>query len=364
MYSELPEDIRDRHPYHMYDEIKAQPQAIARSLSLWQENREAIRDAVVRARRVWVTGCGTSFHAALAGAWFIRAFSESASDARAVEAYELATYPTGVTKDDVVIALSHSGQTNTTERAVTESPATTIAVTGFPESPVAKAANLVLPTGYPDERSWAHTISYTAALGSLAALANDMATPAQRLDLAALPDLVTDVLNLEEIAHRIAAAALTVERDGNPCRVLLTGAGPNIATAHEGALKLLETGYVAALSFELEQTLHGPLAAVDEETLVAIVAPTGRSVDRAVQAVEAVRRLGCEPMVLTGEESAERFPESHRLVLPELPEVISPIPYVVPLQLLSYFLAIGKGHNPDLIHRDDKRYANAAAAYS
>ena len=270
----------------------------------------------------------------------------------------------GLTKDDVVIALSHSGQTNTTERAVTETPARTIAVTGFPDSPVARAADLVLPTGYSDERSWAHTISYTAALASLAALANDMATPAQRLDLAPLPDLVADVLNLEEVAHRIAAAALTVERNGRLCRVLLTGGGPNIGTVHEGALKLLETSYVPALSFELEQTLHGPLAAVNEETLIAIVAPTGASIDRAVQVVEAVRRLGCEPMLLTGEDSAERFPESHRLVLPEMPEVISPIPYVVPLQLLSYFLAIGKGHNPDLIHRDDRRYANAAAAYS
>ena len=364
MYTSLPDDVRERHPFHMYEEIRAQPQAIARSLSLWEEQRDRIRDAVVRARRVWVTGCGTSYHAALTGAWFLRAFSEGAVDARALEAYELSAYPPRITGDDVIIAVSHSGTTDTTARAISGSSAMTIAVTGFPDSLVGRAAKLILPTGYPDERSWAHTISYTAALTSLAALANDVATPAQRLDLTPLPDLVTDVLRLEEPAHRIAAAALMGERYGPSCRVLLSGGGPNIGTAHEGALKLLETSYVAALSFELEQTLHGPLAAVHEDTVVVIIAPTGPSVLRTLQTAEAVRRLGIEPLVLTGEDSAEQFGESHRLVLPEMPEVLTPIAYVVPLQLISYFLAVGKGFNPDLIHRDDKRYASAAAAYS
>jgi glucosamine--fructose-6-phosphate aminotransferase (isomerizing) len=154
------------------------------------------------------------------------------------------------------------------------------------------------------------------------------------------------------------------ERYREPTRYVLVGAGPNVTTAHEGVLKLLETSYVHASAFELEQMLHGPLAAVTPETLLIIVAPPGRSTERAAELARAARQLGPVPIVLVGDESADSFADTHRLLLPEVPEVLSPIPYVVPLQLLSYFLAVGKGLNPDLIHRDDERYREARAQYA
>src|SRR5947209_6917709 len=214
MYETLPTDIRSRHPFHMYDEIRLQPEAIARSLATVDRDGHEFTEAVRGARRVFLTGCGTSFHVALLGAYFLQAFSEGSIDARAVEAFELVGYgpPTGI--GDVVIAVSHSGTSAMTIRALeraSASGARTLLVTGFPDSPASRPARMVLPTGYNEERSWAHTISYTAALASLTAVANLLATERQRVDLAPVPDVVADVLGLEAVAHRLAASAVSAE---------------------------------------------------------------------------------------------------------------------------------------------------------
>lgn len=148
-----------------------------------------------------------------------------------------------------------------------------------------------------------------------------------------------------------------------PLSVVLVGAGPNVGTASEGALKLLETSYVRAIAFELEEILHGPLAAISPDMPVIVIAPYGKSTPRASGLCQALRELGVTPLVLCGEGNAETFADTHRLVLPDLPEVLSPVPFIVPLQLFSYFMSVDKGLNPDLIHRDDERQRVARSRY-
>jgi glucosamine--fructose-6-phosphate aminotransferase (isomerizing) len=395
MYSELPADIRDAHPYHMYDEIKLQPEAVVRSLKIVEDMHSggAQDDAahtdlvglIARSRRLFITGCGTSFHAAQIGAWFFDTLSPGIVDARSMQAYELITYGPSLRPGDVVIGVSHSGTTFMTLQAMErarQAGAETILLTGFPESPGTAAGRHsgttpthVLPTGYPEERSWAHTVSYTAALASLAALANltgDRATGPQleanpgrgnRLDLKALREVIAGALQLEEMAHRMAATLIINERYREPAPIVVVGAGPNAVTAHEAVLKLLETSYMMAAAFELEQMLHGPLAAVSHSTLFILIAPPGASTERAAELARAAHRIGVVPVVLAGEKNAAAFDDAHRFILPEVPEALSPIPYVIPLQLFSYFLAIGNSLNPDLIHRDDDQYRLAAKEY-
>lgn len=367
MYADLPTDRRSGHPYHMYDEIREQPRAIAESLDIVRLRGAEIGAVLARARRIVLTGSGTSLHAAQAGAWGFRAFSRGNIDALAVQSYEAVTYGPRLRPDDVLVAVTHSGGSTMTVQSIRDARqagAETIAITGFPDSAAGQAAAHVLPTGYAEERSWAHTASYTAAVTSLLALAGGLAVPEERLDLSPLPDVVREALQLEEMIHRIAASALLMERYRDPCAVVVIGAGPNAFTAHEAVLKLLETSYIRAGAFELEQMLHGPLAAVNAGTLVIILAPAGQETDRAADLVRALHVIGVTPVVLCSEQNAAAFDESHRLLLPDVPEVLSPIPYVVPLQLLSYFVALGKGANPDLLHREDERYRLARAQYS
>jgi glucosamine--fructose-6-phosphate aminotransferase (isomerizing) len=366
MYSSLPSDVRSKHPYHMHDEIKAQPAAVGRSLSLAAQHGMEPARIISSARRVFCTGCGTSFHAATGGAWLLRAFSRGAVDARAVGALDIALYPVGLREGDVVIGVTHSAETTMTLRALRrarEVGASTVVVAGFPERLQLGEFDAVLPTGFPEERSWAHTASYLAAWASLAAVANMLSHPDERMDLSPLPEVVTEALQLEEMAHRMAASTLLVERYRDPARIVVVGGGPNAVTAREAVLKLLETSYVEAEAYDLEEMLHGPLAAVTAETLLMIIAPDGASVERAAELAKAAGEIGVVPLVLAGSDGAPLFEDTHRLVLPDVPEVLSPVSAVVPLQLFSYYLAVGKGTNPDLLRRDDERYGRARGQY-
>lgn len=367
MYAELPVDRRSAHPYHMYDEIKEQPRAVAASFDIVREQGADVGALLARARRIILAGSGTSLHVAQVGAWGLRAFSGDRVDALAVQSYELVTYGPRLRPDDVLVAVTHSGGSTMTNRGIQrarEAGAETVVITGFPDSPAGLAAAHVLPTGYAEEHSWAHTASYTAAVTALLALANGLAGPEERLDFSPLSDVVHEALQLEEMIHRIAASAILMERYHEPSAVVVVGAGVNAYSAHEAVLKLLETSYVHAGAFELEQMLHGPLAAITPDTLVIVLAPAGKETLRAAELVRALQAIGVTPVVLCSDQNAETFGEAHRLLLPELPEVLSPIPYIVPLQLFSYFLAVGKGANPDLLHREDERYRDARAQYA
>src|SRR5579872_1078120 len=309
MYSELPPDIRERHPFHMYDEIRAQPEAVARSVSIVERDGAAIVEMLADAERVFVAGCGTSMHAAEVGAWMLRAFSAGEIDSHAVGAFNLLTYDFGLRPGDLVVGVSHSGTTIMTIRALqraAELGARTVALTGLPNSPVTEVAQQVLYTGYPEERSWAHTISYLAALTSFAALANEIAAAGRRLDLAALPEVVREALQLDELAHRLAAGYLLAEQGGKEPSIVLIGAGANAVTGRETVLKLRETSYVGAASFDLEESLHGPLASVTPDTLVVLIVPDGRSIHRATELAGALARIGVTPVGLVGTQAAER----------------------------------------------------------
>jgi glucosamine 6-phosphate synthetase-like amidotransferase/phosphosugar isomerase protein len=367
MYSELPSEIRGKHPYHMYEEIRAQPAAVGRSLALAEHHAGEMKEAISTARRIYVTGCGTSFNAASVGAWFLRSLSRGAIDVHVAGALELAAYETGLATGDLLIGVTHSGETVMTLRALDrarDSGVRTAAITGFPERLAEAGVDHVIPTGFPEERSWAHTASYTAALTTLAAVANACAHPKERLDLGALPEVVREAVELEEMAHRVAGSTLAVERFREPARIAIVGGGPNAVTAREAVLKLLETSYVEAEAFELEYMLHGPLAAITPESLLIVIAPSGASTVRAADLAKAARRLDVLPVVLVGADNADEFLDAHRLIMPDVPEVLSPIPYVVPLQFFAYFLSLGKGLNPDLIHRDDERHRVARAEYT
>lgn len=287
----------------------------------------------------------------------LQLFSRGKIDARAVPCFELAAYTPGLRPDDMAIVVTDSDRPSATLRALERARRAgmeTVCVTGFPESREAALASHTLPTGYAREAPWAHPARYTAALSALATLANALADPAERLDLTPLPEAVRDALSLEGMAHRVAASVLTAAREG-PLQLAFIGGGPNQATAREAQFAVLATGSFPTYAFELEQALHGPLAAMDARTLIVVVAPPGPSSERVAELARAALLRGIVPLALVGEENAGSFEQCHRLLLPSgVPEVVSPITAIVPLQLLSYFLAVGRGLNPDDSWREDE----------
>ena len=252
--------------------------------------------------RVLHSGCGTSFHAAQTGGW-------------AEQALELVLRPR---EADALVVVSHEGDTQLSLEAARAFRGPVWLVTGKPDSPLGELADEVVVATPEVEKSWCHTASYTCAVATIAALHDE--------EVAGLPGLVERALE-----HR--------EPVSSHERWLVAGAGRDWPTAQEAVLKLREGAYVAAEAHETEQLLHGHLAAIDESVRAFVLEGEGRAAERAAGAVVALREIGCETTLVP---------------------TVHPVADIVRFQLLTLDLAEARGVDPDLIHRDDPRWARAA----
>ena len=256
--------------------------------------------------RLLYTGCGTSFHAAMTGG-------------EAVQALELVLRPE---RDaDVLVLVSHEGETPLTLEAARAWRGPRWLVTGRADGPIADLCDEVVVCTPEIEESWCHTASYTCAVAAIAALHGE--------DIGWLPAAVEEAL----------ATDLPVV--GEQERFLVAGAGRVLPTAHEAVLKLREGAWVAAEAYETEQLLHGYLAAVDESVRAFVLEGETVGAERAAAAAAALRELGCE---------VDLLPTRH------------PAVDVVLFQRLTVELAERRGREPDRIRRDDPRWAAAAKA--
>jgi glucosamine--fructose-6-phosphate aminotransferase (isomerizing) len=239
------------------------------------------------------TGCGTSFHAAQTGG-------------AAVQALEAVLAPP---EADVLVCISHEGDTALTLEAAGAFQGEVWLLTGKEASPLAELADEVIVCTPEVERSWCHTASYTCAVAALAALHGE--------DVAGLPAAVEEALRAE-----ISADAQE--------RIVVAGAGRDWPTAQEAALKLREGAWVAAEAYETEQLLHGFLAAVDASVRAYVLEGEGRAAERAHDAVAALETLGCETTLV---------------------ETRHPVVDIVRFHLLTLAIAEARGIDPDPIRR-------------
>lgn len=264
--------------------------------------------------RLLLTGCGTSYHAAQVGAQL--------AGGEAVQALELVLAPRDA---DLLVVVSHEGETTLTVEAARAFPGPVWLVTGKPESTLGRMAAEVVVASKAVEDSWCHTASYTAAVAAMAALAGH--------DVSWLP---------EQVEAALARPLAGSEHE----RFVVAGAGRDWPTAQEAVLKLREGAFAAAEAYETEQLMHGYLAAVDETVRAFVLEGEGRAADRSADLAAALRELGA-PVEL----------------LPQSPDPAArPILGIIPFHLLVLELAAARGRNPDRIRRDDERWARAAAA--
>ncbi len=261
--------------------------------------------------RLLFTGCGTSFHAAQTGV--------TESGGEAVQALELVLRPER--QADLLVLVSHEGETPLTLEAARAWSGPRWLVTGRPDGPIAELCDEVVVCTPEIEESWCHTASYTSAVAAIAALHGE--------DIGWLPGAVEEAL------------AAPLPGAGEQERFLVAGAGRDLATAHEAVLKLREGAWVAAEAYETEQLLHGYLAAVDESVRAFVLEGEGVAAERAAAAAAALAALGCEVDLLA---------------------TLHPVVDIVLFQRLTVELAERRGREPDRIRRHDARWAAAAKA--
>ena len=238
-------------------------------------------------------GCGTSFHAAQTGGWALQALEAVLRPPRA----------------DIMVCVSHEGETALTMEAERAFGGDVWLVTGKPGTELAELVDEVVVCTPEIERSWCHTASYTCAVAAIDALHGE--------DISWLPGAVEEAL----------AAELPVPQQE---RIVIAGAGRDWATAQEAALKLREGARLPAEAYETEQLLHGYLAAFDETVRAYVLEGEGRAAERAADLVDTLTKLDVETTLL---------PTRH------------PVVDIVPFHLLTLALAEQRGVDPDTIGR-------------
>ncbi len=361
--SELNADAVERGQYrhYMQKEIFEQPEAIANTLegrlhgnrvleAAFGPEAKAIFD---RVRSVQIVACGTSFHAGMvARNWFeglagIPCNVEVASEFRYRHPVPNA--------DALVVAISQSGETADTLAAVRGAReigfGPVLSIVNSPESSLVRESELVLMTRAGPEIGVASTKAFTTQLTALlllvVALGRRHALNAEaeaRIveQLRSLPGLCERVLALDEHVNSLAG------RFADKHHALFLGRGVQYPVAMEGALKLKEISYIHAEAYPAGELKHGPLALVDADMPVVVVAPNDALLEKLKSNLEEVRARGGELYVFADQHAGVRASSSvHVMEVPSMGEHITPIVYTIPLQLLAYHAAVLKGTDID-----------------
>src|SRR5215207_6162010 len=347
---------RNTHPFFMHDAIQAQPEAFVRAVERNEGAVDEFASRIASCERILLTGIGTSHHASLVGEHLMRAYG--GPDVRAVHSFDLALYGPQMRPEDCVVAVSHRGAKRYTALALEQARQAgclTALVTGEGGSGEGRADALFRTVA--QERSPAHTVSYTGSVAVLALLAGrlgyhrtDSATFSDELLREGIPEALRAALGTEE-----EVAALAREHVGRR-RIWLLGGGPSAVTATETALKIKETSYLGAEGMPTETMLHGPFQCVEADDLFVLIAPSGAARERTLEVAELVEEVGATYMIF-GDATLEGRPAA--LTVPEVPEPFSALSCLVPLQLFAYHLALARGTNPDSFRVDDPRFARA-----
>ena len=331
----------------MLEEIREQPVTLARTLRAQRGPMEELRMLLARnpPRLVMLVARGTSDNAAQFGRYLLEITTGIPVSLAAPSIFTL--YDAPFRFDGVlVVAVSQSGEstdTNLVVQRAREQGARTIGITNEPASALARTAEHVFLVHAGREQSVAATKTYTGQMLMLYLLAYALGAEIALDDLARLPEWASRALELErEIAQR-------AERYRFMEHAVVIGRGLNYANAFEFALKLMETCYVVAERFSSADLLHGPIAMVEASFPAFLFAPEGVTWPGLKEMVEKLILLKAETLIISDAGNRKALGCGDKVVaLPvALPEIFTPIPYIIPAQLFAACLAAHKGLNPD-----------------
>jgi glucosamine--fructose-6-phosphate aminotransferase (isomerizing) len=354
----------DKGPYrhYMLKEIYEQPQAIQRTLEGRVHNGAVSADAFgakaaaifKKASHVQIIACGTSFHAGFVARYWLEQLAgisctvEVASEFR----YRKSVLP----KDTLIVTISQSGETADTLAALREAKRNGIlaalCICNVPTSTLVRESDLHFITHAGPEIGVASTKAFTTQLVALMLMVLNIGHVRGSLPAAQEADIVKQLQSLPVIFDAVLAMDPEIERIaeqfGEKHHTLFLGRGALYPVAMEGALKLKEISYIHAEAYPAGELKHGPLALVDDDMPVVVIAPKNDLIDKLKSNMQEVKaRAGV--LYVFADRHAEVKPEPGIKVffMPSVADEIAPIVYTVPLQLLSYHVAVIKGTDVD-----------------
>jgi len=346
------------YKHYMIKEINEQPKVVANLIAqqvvdgkLQNILDDQAIDALFKAKNVQIIACGTSYLAGMVAKYWIEGLAgipcqiEVASEYR----YRQAVVP----EDTLLITLSQSGETADSLAALRHIDkaklAASLAICNVASSSLVRESDMVLLTQAGPEISVASTKAFTTQLITLLHLTLLLATQRSSIDtqpiimaMQTLPGVLQQCLQMETKIEAVA------QRFADKHHTLFLGRGSMFPIAAEGALKLKEISYIHAEAYPAGELKHGPLALVDAFMPVVVVAPKDDMLDKLKANMQEVRARGGELFVFADAHAKMAEDDAtHIIVVPEIHEVLAPIVYAIPMQLLSYHVAIIKGTDVD-----------------
>jgi glucosamine--fructose-6-phosphate aminotransferase (isomerizing) len=313
---------------------------------------EEYLDRLKRARRIVICACGTSWHAGLIGEYLIEQLARIPAETEYASEFRYRNPVLG--PDDVVIVLSQSGETADTLAALRlakERGALVLGICNVVGSTIARETLCGVYTHVGPEVGVASTKAFTAQVMVMYMLAlalgrgRTLSMDEMGSHLAALVEVPEKVSRILELNGQIRSIAETVQ---NASSMLYLGRGQHFPVALEGALKLKEISYIHAEGYPAAEMKHGPIALIDENMPVVVIAVRDQHYSKVLSNIEEVRCRGGRVIAIAteGDEQIGRLAQ-HVLYIPRASDFVTPLLSVIPLQLFAYHLATLRGCNVD-----------------
>ena len=347
--------------HFMLKEIMEQPESVTNSMRgrlLFDEGTSKlggladVTDRLINSKRIIISACGTSWHAALVGEYMIEQFAKIPVEVE--YASELRYRNAVISTDDTVIFISQSGETADTLAALKEAKSKSALVIGICNvvgSTIARESMSGVYIHAGPEIGVASTKAFTAQLVVLALITLLIARKKGLSkeagmqivnELSKIPEKISEILKLNEDIEKLAGEFQDVKN------FLYLGRGYNFPVALEGALKLKEISYIHAEGYPAAEMKHGPIALIDNDMPVVFIAPKDSTYDKILSNIQEVRARGGRIIAIADENDNEIDKlVNYSIKIPFTIEMLRPILTSIPLQLLAYHIAVKKGLNVD-----------------
>jgi glucosamine--fructose-6-phosphate aminotransferase (isomerizing) len=347
------------YKHFMAKEIAEQPTVLGNTLSHYisQEGEINLPDPGIdftKIERLTMVACGTAYYACMTAKYWFEQIARIPVEIDVASEFRYREPP--ITKGTVALFVSQSGETADTLAALRycEGKADKIlSVVNVPESSIARESDLALPIFAGVEVGVASTKAFTCQLTVLLSLALKAASDRGKITPEQLADHVASMRNVPALVNaaidqdaqmQSAARKISEARD-----VLFLGRGIMYPLAHEGALKLKEISYIHAEAYASGELKHGPIALVDKHVPVVVMAPRDPLFDKSVSNMQEVMARKGKVVLISDAQGLEEAGEGAWVTveMPTIPDVVAPIVYAVPAQLLAYHTAVAKGTDVD-----------------
>jgi glucosamine--fructose-6-phosphate aminotransferase (isomerizing) len=350
---------KDGHDHFMHKEIYEQPRAVMETIADWTQDpvKNLIRlgiyaPGITDLRRFHIAACGTSYHAGLVGKYLIERLARIPVDVEIASEYR---YRRPVLEPGTVfISITQSGETADTLGAQREARASGVhclTICNVMGSTASREADAVLQTRSGPEIGVASTKAFTAQLAALSVLAAGLgaargasaeARAGELLSsLQGIPRLMEKVLPMDGKIRELARSVMDAKG------FLFLGRGVNYPVALEGALKLKEISYLHAEGYAAGEMKHGPIALIEENLPVIVLAPRNSLFEKTLSNIEEVKARGGRVIAVTDDPGALRNKADDVLEVPPADPLLAPLLTVIPLQLLAYHAGVLRGSDVD-----------------